>query len=165
MQSLINRLNELCDEQPFQISWYLKDLRSGQSADRAGHVVFPSASTRKIAILMAALKAVNEARLALDQPVTIDAKYQDNDSGTFQHLQPGFTITFEDALVMMIIASDNTCTGQVADLVGLDQVQALSDAVGMVGTTHRLGIPLNGLGRDHPLDVVNTTTPNDVGLL
>ena len=165
MNNLVNRLNELCDEQPFHTGWFLKDLRTGQTSSRLGDVVVPSASTRKIAILMAALKAVNEGRLALDQPVTIDAKYQNNNSGTFQHLRPGFTITFEDALVMMIIVSDNTCTGQVADLVGLDQVQALSDAVGMVGTTHRLGIPLNGLSRDHPLDVVNTTTPNDVGLL
>src|SRR5215216_296762 len=165
MQNLINRLNELCDEQPFQVGWYLKDLRSGQSADRAGHVVVPSASTRKIAILMAALKAVNESRFALDQPVTIEAKYQDNDSGTFQHLQPGFTITFRDALVMMIIVSDNTCTGTVADLVGLDAVNALCQSIGMQGTTHRHGIPLKGLPRDHSLEQVNTTTAADVGLL
>ena len=85
-----------------------KTCDTGETADRHGHVVVPSASTRKIAIMMTALKAVHEGRLTLDQPVTIQAKYQNNDSGCFQHLRPGFTIQLFDALVMMIIVSDNT---------------------------------------------------------
>lgn len=165
LDTLARDLNKLCDEQPFHTGWYLKDLRTGETADRNGHVVVPSASTRKIAIMMAALKAVHEGRLALDQPVTIQAKYQNNDSGCFQHLRPGFTIQFFDALVMMIIVSDNTCTGTVADMVGLDQVNALCQSIGMRGTVHRHGLPPRGLDRNHPLDAVNVTTPADVGLL
>jgi beta-lactamase class A len=164
MHDLAKRLNELCDGLPFQTSWYLKDLTMGERTDRLGDVPVPSASTRKISIMMAALKAVHDGKLALDQKVTIDAKYQDNDSGTFQHLTPGFWITFRDALVMMIIVSDNTCTGTVVDLVGLEAVQRFCDSVGMTGTTHRFGIPPR-LGPDHSLDQVTTTTPNDQGLL
>ena len=162
---LAQSLNRLCDELPFQSGWYLKDLRSGEEADRDGDVVVTSASTRKIAILAAALKAVHDGRFTLDQPVTIDAKYQDNNSGVFQHLQPGFTIQFRDALTMMIIVSDNTCTGTVADMVGLDQVNAFCGSIGMKGTTHRFGIPPNDLSRDHALEDTNTTTPADVGLV
>ncbi len=165
MQTLTDTLNELCEAQPFYTGWYLKDLRSGAEYDRNGDVVVPSASTRKIAILMTALKAVHEGTLALDQPVTIQAKYQDNNSGTFQHLQPGFTIQLQDALVMMIIVSDNTCTGTVADMVGLDAVNALCQSIGMTGTTHRHGIPPNNMARDHDLHASNTTTPADVGRL
>jgi len=113
---------------------------------------------------MAALKAVHDGKLSLDQKVTIQAKYQDNDSGTFQHLTPGFWITFRDALVMMIIVSDNTCTGTVVDMVGLDAIQRYCDSVGMTRTVHRFGIPPK-LGPDHTLDQVTTTTPNDQGLL
>lgn len=164
MEDLIRHLNALCDEQPFRTSWYVKDLASGRSADRDGEVVVPSASTRKISIMMAALKAVNEGKLALDQPVTIQARYQNNDSGTFQHLTPGFTITFRDVLVMMIIVSDNTSTGTVVDMVGLDNIQAYCRAIGMTRTTHRFGIPPK-LPYDHPLEVATTTTPNDQGLL
>ena len=165
LDTLVSDLNKLCDEHPFHTGWYLKDLRTGETADRHGHVVVPSASTRKIAIMMTALKAVHEGRLTLDQPVTIQAKYQNNDSGCFQHLRPGFTIQLFDALVMMIIVSDNTCTGTVADMVGLDQVNALCQSIGMRGTMHRHGMPPHGLGRDHPLEAVNVTTPADVGLL
>jgi beta-lactamase class A len=161
----VTDLTKLCDELPFHTGWYLKALRTGETAHRHGHVVVPSASTRKIAILMTALKAVHEGKLALDQPVTIQAKYQHNDSGCFQYLQPGFTIQLRDVLVMMIIVSDNTCTGTVADMVGLDQVNALCQSIGMRGTVHRHGLPPHGLGRDHPLEAVNVTTPNDVGLL
>lgn len=165
MNELINRLNAICDEQPFTTSWYFKNLRSGEEADRAGDVVVPSASTRKIAIMMTALRGVNQGRFALDQPVEIQAKYQDNNSGTFQHLTPGFSITFRDCLVMMIIVSDNTCTGTVADMVGLDEVNDLCQSIGMSGTTHRHGIPPGNLKRNHPVEETNATTPNDVGLL
>jgi beta-lactamase class A len=164
MRDLAVRLHALCDALPFQTSWYLKDFATGACADRLGSVPVPSASTRKISIMMAALAAVHAGKLTLEQKVTIDAKYQDNDSGTFQHLTPGFWITFRDALVMMIIVSDNTCTGLVVDLVGLDTIQRWCEGIGMTGTRHRFGIPPR-LGRDHTLEQVTTTTPADQGLL
>src|SRR5437762_5831985 len=164
MRDLVIRLNELCDAQPFPSSWYVKDMTSGERADRQGAVPVPSASTRKISIMMAALAAVHAGKLALDQRVTIEARYQDNDSGTFQHLTPGFSITFRDALVMMIIVSDNACTGIVVEQVGLANVQRYCESIGMTGTIHRFGIPPR-LGPEHTLEQVTTTTPNDQGFL
>ena len=164
MNELTKRMNALCDALPFQTNWYLKDLTTGAAANRLGDTPVPSASTRKISIMMAALKAVHDGKLSLDQKVTIQAKYQDNDSGTFQHLTPGFWITFRDALVMMIIVSDNTCTGLVCDAVGLPEIQRYGEGVGMTGTIHRFGIPPR-LGREHTLEQVTVTTPNDQGLL
>src|SRR2546425_6711916 len=151
MRDLVKRLNELCDAANFQASWYLKDLATGATADRLGDVPVPSASTRKISIMMAALAAVHAGKLSLDQRVTIEAKYQDNDSGTFQHLTPGFSITVRDALVMMIIVSDNTCTGTVVDMVGLENIQRYCESIGMTGTAHRFGIPPR-VGPDHRLE-------------
>src|SRR5262249_787209 len=164
MRELVERLDALCDAVPFHASWYLKDTTTGARADRLGDVPVPSASTRKISIMMATLAAVHAGKLALDQKVTIEKRFQDNDSGTFQHLTPGFWITLRDALVMMIIVSDNTCTGLVVDLVGLDNVQRYCEAVGMTGTIHRFGIPPR-LGPEHTLEQVTTTTPLDQGLL
>jgi beta-lactamase class A len=164
MQDLVTRLHALCDAEPYWTSWFLKDLATGAEADRAGAVPVPSASTRKISIMMAALAAVHAGKLSLDQRVTIEARYQDNDSGTFQHLTPGFWVTLRDALVMMIIVSDNTCTGLVVDLVGLPEVQRHCESVGMTGTIHRFGIPPR-LGPDHALEQVTSTTPRDQGLL
>jgi len=129
----------------------------------------PAAATQSVKPAAAAPTATLQpleitGKLALDQKVTIDARYQDNDSGTFQHLTPGFWITLRDAMVMMIIVSDNTCTGTVVDLVGLANLQRYCDAVGLTRTIHRYGIPPK-LAADHTLDEVTTTTPNDQGLL
>ncbi|MEE9147291.1 MAG: serine hydrolase [Candidatus Tectomicrobia bacterium] len=158
-------LHKLCDEQPFHTGWYLKNLRTGETLQRHGDVVVPSASTRKIAIMMATLQAVHAGKFALDQPVLMQAKYQDNDSGCFQHFQPDFTIQLRDALVMMIIVSDNTCAGTVVDLVGLEPINALCEAIGMKGTIHRYGVPPGGMAGYQPADATNATTPADVGLL
>jgi beta-lactamase class A len=113
---------------------------------------------------MAALAAVHAGKLSLDQKVTVEARNQGNESGTFQHLTPGFWITLRDAMVMMIIVSDNTCTGMVTDLVGLPNLQRWCETVGMTATIHRYGIPPK-LPADHALDTVTITTPNDQGLL
>ena len=45
LHELVSRLNADCDAQPFHTGWYLKDLGSGDTADRHGDVVVPSAST------------------------------------------------------------------------------------------------------------------------
>jgi beta-lactamase class A len=164
MRDLSRRLNELCDPLPFETTWFLKDWRTGATADRRGDVPVPSASTRKISIMMAALAAVHAGKLSLDQKVTVEARYQDNDSGTFQHLTPGFSITLRDALVMMIIVSDNACTGIVVDHVGLGPLQRYCESIGLKSTIHRFGIPPR-MGPDHTLEQVTTTTANDQGLL
>ncbi|MBM3925508.1 MAG: serine hydrolase [SAR202 cluster bacterium] len=165
MEKLVKDLNALCDRYSFHTGWYLKDLRSEKEANRLGGVVVPSASVRKIAILMAAMKASHEGRLSLGQRVPIEARYQNNDSGCFQHLTADFSISLRDALVMMIIVSDNTCTGAVADLLGLEYINSFSRSMGMKGTTHRHGFPPLPVPKDHPVEYTNATTPNDVGLL
>ena len=164
MREVVQRLEEMSEAAAFDVSWYLKDLRGGARADRRGNVAVPSASTRKISIMMAALSAVHAGKLSLDQKLTVEARYQDNDSGTFQHLTPGFWVTLRDAIVMMIIVSDNTCTGLVADQVGVPEIQRWCESIGMTGTIHRYGIPPR-LSTDHSLDAVTVTTPNDQGLL
>jgi len=166
MDALVRRLDGLCDAQPFTTSWYVRDLVTGASADRAGAVPTPSASTRKTSIMMAAFKAVHEGRLDLDEPVTIEAEYQKGvASGTFHHLTPGVRIPLRDAIVHMIITSDNVSTRIVVDRVELDELNDYCRNIGLEGTVHRFKIPPLGLPWDHPAEAVTTTTPNDQGRL
>ena len=172
VERLASSLNDLCAAQPFETGWFFKDLRTGEGANRRGDVVVPSASTRKISILMAALRDVHAGRLSFDQPVRIEARYQISDSGCMQHFRPGSTLTLHDFLVMMIIVSDNVCTGTIADMLGLDRINEYCRSIGMARTAHRAGIPREEYpvmppGRTAPPDVgrLNATTPADVGLL
>ncbi len=165
MKSLIETLHTYCDDQSFVTSWHLKNLRTEETADRWGDEVLPSASTRKIAIMMAALEQVNRGELDLQQPIAVREEFQDNTSGTFQHLTPGFTITLRDAITMMIIVSDNTCTGTICDMLGLDAINDYSSRVGMTGTAHRMPMGMKGQPADHPVEAGNATTVNDLGHL
>lgn len=164
MDALAARLNALADEAPFHIGWHLTDLRTGASADRNGGVVVPSASTRKVAILLEALRGLHDGRFDLERRITVDELVKTT-SGAFQWFRPGFTVTFHDLLLMMIIVSDNTATGLVTGMVGLDRVQALCDSIGMTGTAHRRATPDYSLPRDPGPGVSNDTTPNDQGRL
>lgn len=166
MQELVNSLNQLCDDQPFTSHWYVKNLRTNEEAHRAGDVVLYGASTRKVPIMMGVMKQVHEGRLSLDQPFTIEEKYQKNMNGSFAHFKPGFQITLYDALIMSIILSDNTCNGKIVDMLGLDWLNEYSRDIGMANTTHRQAIPDPALwtNPDEYIGVSNTTTANDLGL-
>jgi len=164
MDALVARLNSMCDAVPFWVGWAVEDLRSGWVADRDGEVVTPSASTRKVAILMAALGEVAAGRLDLDERVAVDTEL-DTTSGVFQWFAPGLSVAVRDLLLMMIVVSDNVSTRQVTGIVGLERVQALCDELGMVGTAHRLATPNYALPRDHGPGVSNDTTANDQRLL
>ncbi len=167
MRDLEQRLHEISDARPFTTNWYVKDLVTGAEAHRGGHVPLPSASTRKTTILMAALAQVHAGRLDLSSPVTIEAELQkDVASGTYRYMTPGCVIPLRDALVNMIITSDNVCTQIVLNrLGGSEAAEAWGRSIGMENSRHRGLIPPLGLAWDHPVEAVATTTPCDQGLL
>src|SRR5690606_13031062 len=126
MEALERRLNELSEEMPFHVGWAVEDLRSGWKASRNGDVVQPSASIRKVAVLMAALREVHAGRIDLDERVPVDTSL-DTTSGCLQWFSDGLELRIRDLLLMMIIVSDNVSTRHITGLVGLDKVQALCD--------------------------------------
>ncbi|MBW6399720.1 serine hydrolase [Roseomonas sp. HJA6] len=166
MQDLATRLNALCDAQPFVTSWYVKDLATGWEADRGGDTVLPSASTRKISIMMHALSKVHEGKLRLDEPCTIEARLQEGvKSGTYQFMTPGCVIPFRDVLVNMIITSDNVCTQIALEHLDREELNAWCRRIGMKSTTHRVNFPAPDLPWDVSLTALASTTARDQGLL
>ena len=65
-------------------------------------------------------------------------------------------------LTLMIIVSDNACTGTIVDLVGLDNINEFCQNIGMVNTKHIHGIPLETLKYEGDLQETNFTSSNDV---
>ena len=164
LDKLNQTLNEICDSQEFDVKWFFKDLKSGNSLNRNGDEIGPSASTRKISILMAAMKAVHEGKIGLLDEIVPEEKYFGTNSGCFQHFLPGFKVKFQDLLTMMIIVSDNVSTGTVTEMLTLDYINDFCKNLGMNGTDHRVGFP-TGADLTSDLNKVNSTTPNDVGML
>ncbi len=162
MHELIGQLNAICDEQPFTTSWCVKLYPSGDQADRGGTIPVPSASTRKISIMMALLRKVHAGQVDLNEPcvVTEELKHEVA-SGSLRYMTSGLTITLRDAMVQMIILSDNVCTKMVLQRLSLEELNDFCRAAGMAGSTHRFIIPPLGLAYDHPAEAVTTTTPID----
>ncbi len=165
MQDLVDQLNKQCQMHSFRTLWHFKDLKTGQWAHSGGDTVIYSASVRKIVIMMAVMHEINKELMSLDDPFIVESKYQDNVSGCFQHLRPGFRITLFDALSMMIMVSDNTCTASIVDMLGLNKLNDYTQRIGMASTTHRQNKPDLTLSPEEYVLQSNTTTANDVGHL
>ncbi len=162
MDELIQRLNAICEEQPFITSWSVKDYTFARQAERRGAIAVPSASTRKISIMMALLRKAHAGQVDLNEPCTVTEELKHEvASGSLRYMTTGLKITLRDAMVQMIILSDNVCTKMVLQRLSLEELNDFCQQAGMVGTTHRFIIPPLGLAYDHPAEAVTTTTPND----
>ena len=160
------RLDAICDAQPFITRYMVRNLLTGEAIGRGADEETPSASTRKTSIMMAALKAVQEGRLDLDERIVYEQRLAEEvASGVFRYLTPGLVISLRDAITGMMVLSDNVCTKMVFERLELEEVDRYCKSLGMSGTHHRFLIPPLALPPDHALGAVTTTTAADQVLL
>ncbi|OWV65246.1 serine hydrolase [Rhizobium sp. R339] len=160
------RLNAICDAQPFVTRFMARNLLTGETIGRGADEETPSASTRKTSIMMAALKAVEDGRLDLDEQIVYEKRLAEEvASGIFRYMTPGIVISLRDAITGMMVLSDNVCTKMVFERLTLEEVDSYCKALGMSGTHHRFLIPPLALSPDHALGAVTTTTAADQVLL
>jgi beta-lactamase class A len=159
-------LDAICEQRPFKTSFYVKDLRTGYVAHRSGTEPTPSASTRKIMFMMAAFRAVAEGRLDLNEPVVAEPRFmQGIPSGTFYYMTPGLTFPLRDAILQMIITSDNICTSILGERISVEEFNDFCLIAGMKGTVINHVVPPRDLPMTSDFDFVASTTPNDQGHL
>ncbi len=164
--SLAERLHAICDAQPFRTAFAARIIGTGEVVGREADVPTPSASTRKVSIMMAAFKAAHEGRLDLAEPVVLEERLkQDVASGTYRYMSAGTVMPLRDAITNMIITSDNVCTQMVLERLTLLEMNAFCSAVGMVNTYHAHLIPPLDMPADHPVTAGTYTTPADQALL
>ena len=155
-------LNSICESVPYAVRYSILNARNGMAFERSEREETPSASTRKISIMLAALNAVCEGRLDLGSQILYEPRLRDGvASGIFRYLTPGINLTLRDAIIGMIVLSDNVCTKMVLERLTLEEVADYCQAVGMTGTHHRFLIPPLALPADHGLEDVTTTTAAD----
>lgn len=159
-------LHALCEAQPFATRFFVKLLGTGQVIARDADTKTPSASTRKVSIIMAALAAAHAGRLDLDEQIPIEDRLKVGvASGTYRYMTSGYVIPLRDAITNMIITSDNVCTQMVLERLSLDEMNAFCAGLGMTGTRHVHLIPPPGLPADHPVTAETYTTAADQALL
>jgi beta-lactamase class A len=116
----------------------IEDLTTGDKFFLHENEVFAQASSIKIAVLAELYRQAQEGKLKLTDPYTVQASDLVADSNIMGGLTPGVTrVTLRDLATMMIAVSDNSATNVLIDRVGMENVNAMLDSLGLSHTRLR----------------------------
>jgi beta-lactamase class A len=114
------------------------DLTTGQQYLLHADEVLPTASSIKIAILAELYRQAQQGKIKLGDPYTLQASDLVGGSGIAGALTPGVTrLTIRDVAALMISVSDNSATNIIIDRIGMENVNALLDSLGLMHTRLR----------------------------
>lgn len=111
-------------------SW---DLDEDQPVLRGAEVEVHSASTIKVLVMIAALRAVAERRLDLDEPVDLPQE-RTRGTGVLFEIPSVPAMSLRDLINLMIVVSDNAATNAVIDEVGFPAIAECAADLGCTGT-------------------------------
>ena len=116
----------------------IEDLTTGDQFFLHDNEVFAQASSIKIAILADLDLQAQQGKLKLTDLYTVQASDLVPDSDIMGGLTPGVTrVTLRDLATMMVAVSDNSATNVLIDRLGMDNVNAMLDSLGLAHTRLR----------------------------
>jgi len=116
----------------------IEDLTTGDQFFLHDNEVFAQASSIKIAILADLDLQAQQGKLKLTDFYTVQASDLVPDSDIMGGLTPGVTrVTLRDLATMMVAVSDNSATNVLIDRLGMDNVNAMLDSLGLAHTRLR----------------------------
>jgi len=114
------------------------DLTTGQKYLLHADEVLPTASSIKIAILAELYHQAQQGKLKLGDLYTLQSSDIVGGSGIAGALTPRVTrLTIRDLAALMISVSDNSATNIIIDRIGMENVNALLDSLGLAHTRLR----------------------------
>lgn len=108
-----------------------RHLGTGEELAHAANVTFGTASAIKIAIYAEVMRQRRLGLIDIDAVVVTQEADLAGGSGVLSILRPGLRCTVADLCTLMIVASDNTATNMLIDLVG--GVDAVNAGVALLG--------------------------------
>jgi beta-lactamase class A len=116
----------------------IDDLATGDQFFLHENEVFAQASSIKIAVLAELYRQAQQGKLKLTDLYTVQASDLVADSNIMGGLTPGVTrVTLRDLATMMIAVSDNSATNVLIDRIGMENVNAMLDSLGLSHTRLR----------------------------
>src|SRR6266576_5803704 len=113
----------------------IEDLTTGQKYLLHADEVFPQASSIKIAVLAELYHQAQQGKLKLTDLYTVQKSDLVQDSDIMNGLTPGVTsITLRDLATMTVAVSDNSAANILIDRLGMDNVNALLNSLGLTHT-------------------------------
>lgn len=116
----------------------IEDLNSGDHFFLHEDEVFAQASSIKITVLANLYLQAKQGKLKLSDLYTVRPEDLVPDSDIMNGLTPGVTrVTLRDLATMMVAVSDNSATNVLIDRVGMQNVNAMLDSLGLTHTRLR----------------------------
>ena len=116
----------------------IEDLTAGDHFFLREDDVFAQASSIKITVLANLYLQAQQGKLKLTDSYTLQSSDLVPDSDIMGGLTPGVTrLTLRDLATMMVAVSDNSATNVLIDRVGMQNVNAMFDALGLTHTRLR----------------------------
>jgi len=116
----------------------IEDLNTGDHYFLHEDEVFAQASSIKITVLANLYLQAQEGKLKLTDLYTVQSSDLVPDSDIMNGLTPGVThVTLRDLATMMVAVSDNSATNVLIDRVGMQNVNAMLDSLGLTHTRLR----------------------------
>lgn len=138
-QRLEERVRAIESEHRGVMGMALLDLTSGREMQINADEVFPTASSIKLALLAELWRQDQSGKGAkLSDPYTVNSADLAPDSAIMGGLTPGVTkVTNRDLATMVVAVSDNSATNVLIDRVGMENVNAMLDTLGLRQTRLR----------------------------
>ncbi len=133
LKSFLPRLAAL----PGEVSFYGKDLTTGESCAYQAELPLVAASVIKLPILVEAFRQEKEGLLSMTEVFSIRPERKLPSCGALTYLHDGLTVTLRDLCVLMIILSDNTAANLLIDRLGMPAVNRTIRALGLEKTVLR----------------------------
>lgn len=116
----------------------IEDLTTGDQFFLHENEVFAQASSIKIAVLAELYRQAQQGKLKLTDLYTVQASDLVPDSNIMGGLTPGVTrVTLRDLATIMVAVSDNSATNVLIDRIGMENVNAMLDSLGLSHTRLR----------------------------
>src|SRR5437764_897539 len=162
-QKLAATVNDVDGKLDGVLAVAILDLSTGQKYLLHADEVMPTASSIKIAILAELYRQAQQGKVKLTQGYTLEQADLVGGSGISSVLTPGMTrLTLGDVAGLMISVSDNSATNVIIDRLGMENVNALVDSLGLTHTRLRrkmMDLKAAAEGRE------NVATPREMMLL
>lgn len=115
---ILERLKEI----PGRVSFFYRDLTTGESMGYQAQERMMAASVIKLYVMAAAFDRIE--RGSLDPGRMLSMKREDYvpSCGAVAYLHEGLQVTVMDLITLMIIFSDNTATNVLIDIMGIEQI-------------------------------------------
>jgi beta-lactamase class A len=135
LEAKIGQINEGLDG---VMGLAIEDLTTGDHYYLNEDEVFAQASSIKITVLAELYLQAQQGKLKLSDLYTVQSSDLVPDSDIMNGLTPGVTrITLRDLATMMVAVSDNSACNVLIDRVGMQNVNAMLDSLGLIHTRLR----------------------------